>query len=357
MKNRNDACAKSICSLKEFFYKSVPFSLGLLLPVFLFGQQDHFFTLSNLKTRPLAMGGAFISMQDDMAAINYNPAAFDLYVPERGKHITLFFNPVSAVVGAVENSDIYQGDGDFVDDVLLSLSLLLKSVALSWNSVDVAILLGEEGLDLPQTFLDEKLFGVSGFRQNHTHSFVGRLRLADKISIGASANLHYQSDGDEPMQRRSDVGINYGIWLRPEPGLQVGVSLINLPNSMRQSRMPLERFVDESVNVGISYELLNSRLSVDVRNIGEEQEMAVREVHIGFEQVVWSHVAIRAGWYKKKESEHVYSVGLGLADGNAFAGQNLSFGHRNFLFNYAFVYENNEIVDNRWHFLSFYLRL
>ncbi|MFQ5824282.1 MAG: hypothetical protein ACE5JB_09530 [bacterium] len=340
------------------WYKIISLILLLLIfPLVILGQNDQFFTLNNVKARPLAMGGAFTSIEDDLAAVNYNPAAYDLYRDKKPHRITFFLNPVSPFIGALKNKDIFKGNGSTIDNFLLSLSLLLKSISVSLSSFEIGILLGEEGLNLHTTFLDEKIFGVSGFQQNHSHSLFGRLKLADKISLGGAANFIFGSTKDKPLERFTEIGISYGILLKPERGLNIGVSFINLPDSLSQFRLPLERIVDESVNIGVSYQLFSGTLiSIDVRNLGEEKKRVIRELHIGMEQVLLSHLAIRAGYYKKKKGEYVISWGIGLLDGNKIFNTENALNHRNFYLNYSFVYESSPI-NTRWHFFSFIIRI
>ncbi len=322
------------------------------------GQGTQFFTLSTVKARPLAMGGAFTSVEDDLAAIQFNPAAFQLYsFPKKGR-FTFFLNPVSPFAGAAKRDDLFSGKGDRFDDVLLSLSLLLKAVSFSMNNLTFGLLLGEQGLNLPASAVSDEVFRAKGFRQNHAHSFVARVALADKVSIGGVAHFLYGSKSGNPDDTHTDVAISYGILLKPEKGLNIGVSFINLPDSLEAFRLPVERFVDESVNVGISYRPVAGTLfSLDVRNLGEEQNLAVREFHFGLEQVLFGHIAVRGGIFRRNNDDNVFSVGIGLFDGNALHGFEDHFAHREFFLNYAFVYENTDLLDNRWHLLSFYLRL
>ncbi|MFQ5770327.1 MAG: hypothetical protein ACE5HX_07310, partial [bacterium] len=97
------------------------------LPLPILGQNHRFFTLSNVKARPLAMGGAFTSIEDDLAAINFNPAAYLLNKKNDSRPVTIFLNPVSPFIAAFQNKDLYTGSGSKFDDILMSLSLLLKS--------------------------------------------------------------------------------------------------------------------------------------------------------------------------------------------------------------------------------------
>ncbi|MFQ5706254.1 MAG: hypothetical protein ACE5HO_02330 [bacterium] len=333
--------------------------LTLLAPGWSFSQGSQYFTLSDVKARPLAMGGAFTSVEDDLASIQYNPAALDLYQADKSKRVTLFLNPVGLVVGGVRNKDIFNTGSYSLDDFLLTMGLLVKSVFVSLNAFDFGILLGEEGFFQPEAFANDDLFDVSGLQQNHAHSIVGRWKLADKISIGGSASLLYGSDENDPAKSRRDVAVSYGILLKPDKGLNVGVSFINLPDTLKDYRWPLERLVDESVNVGVSYKPFASMLlSLDVRNLGEEQNKAVREIHFGVEQVLFSHLALRAGFFdKKEEGEYSLTWGVGLLDRNLFSNPDNGFAHRDYFLNYAFVLEKNVGDYTRWHFLSLLIRI
>lgn len=325
--------------------------------VFAFAQNDRYVTLSHLKARPLAMGGAYMAVEDDWPAVGLNPATFSLYTANRNRRLTLLLNPVSPFVGASDTDKLFSGRGSPVDDYLLSVGLFLKAISFSSNAFDFGFVFAEQGLNRSEDFFTDNLFEVSGFRQNHAHQFFVHLKLADKVAVGGTASLLYRSKDVNPLERESGFGISYGILLKPEKGLKIGVSFTNMADSLRQFRVPLERLVDESVNAGVSYQPFDGTLlSLDVRNIGEEDSVAVRELHLGLEQVLFSHIAIRVGFFRQEQDSNVYSFGLGLIDENSFWGSENKFGHGNFLLNYAFVYEQNAVMDNRWHFLSLFSR-
>jgi hypothetical protein len=337
-----------VCSLLFLF----------ILPLNVFSQTNRFFTLSNVKARPLAMGGAFTAVEDDLAAIEFNPAGYFLSEDVDSKHIHLFLNPVSPFVGGFKRDDLFIDNDLQLDDVLLSLSLLLKSFSLTLNRFQLGVLLGEESLYLPAAFPRDGLNKISGFQQNHRHSIIGRLKLADKVSVGGTASFMFGSTPGAAEERRSDVGFSYGILLKPERGLSIGVSFVNLPDSLRQHRLPLEGMVDESVNIGISYELFTKTLfSLDVRNLGEEQRDAIREFHLGVEQVLLSQVALRAGYFIKNSDEEVFSWGIGLFNGDRIFPRYQEESQRNFYLNYAFVYEKSTLLSNKWHFLTFTMKI
>lgn len=302
------------------------------------------------------MGGAYTAVDDDLAALGYNPAAYFVNSDKDMQRVTFFFNPVSPLIGGIKNSDIFQGEGSKFDDILLSLGLLMKSVSISIESLQIGLLLGEQAINLPAEIATNNLFSVDGFRQNHYHSLITRWRLADKVSLGGMASLIVMSDPSDPLKRQSKLGISYGILLRPRENLNVGVSFFNFPDTLKQFRLPLERMVDESVNIGISYLLpTGSRFSVDLRDLGEESDDVFREFHFGFEQTLVSQLALRVGFFRKRREGNVFSFGVGLFNGARLFNNSLN-KYDNFMLNYAFVYEEDAVVDKKWHFLTISFR-
>jgi len=322
-------------------------------------QSNHYFTLNNVKARPLAMGGAFISVVDDIASVQYNPAAFSLYNANTPQRFTFFLNPVSPVFAALKKDDLYTGNGAPVDDLLLSLGLFMKAVTFSQKSLQVGIILGEESLDRPQNIQRVRFINARGYRQNHSHTIFGNVNFGDRVALGGAVNIYYRSAPDLPQNSRNKWGISYGVLLKPERGLRVGVAFHNLPDSLQQVRSPLESIIDESINVGISYTLVTgTTVSMDVRNLGEEQNKAIREFHFGVEQTLLSQLALRGGFFKGDFGKEVFSAGIGLLNGNTFYSFDNQFFHQNFWINYAIVYERSNLSDDTIsHFFSFIFRI
>lgn len=321
--------------------------------------RDHeYYFLSNVKARALAMGGAVTAVEDDLGSIGYNPASFFLYNTRRSGSFGLFFNTTGAIIGGVNYGEIFEGEGKSADDLLTGLSLLVKGVTFSTESWDFGLLLGERGLGLPDEFVPRSATSVSGYRQNHSHSLVASLKLAKKVSLGGTISHLMGSDKSNNSDFVDGFSVSYGILLQPESRLRVGVSYMNLPDSLTQFRTRLERLVDEAINVGVSYQPFDGTLlSLDLRNLSEESLQASREAHFGFEQVVMSHFALRAGFFSQSDGANIFSGGIGLFDWNGVFGSESIFNHRNFVLNYTFVYEHHEYDDQRMHFLSALLRI
>jgi hypothetical protein len=321
-------------------------------------QNDTFFTLTSTKARPLAMGGAFTAVEDDVAAIDYNPAAFFLYRNASERRVAVFLNPVGATVGAVRNDAVFRGSGNTLDDILLTAGLMVRSVSLRISSVDFGILLGEQNLDPPGEFQHDAFFRIDGLRQNHSHSIVASLKLARRVSVGGSASYLVQSNAASPFKAATGGAISYGILMQPESNLRIGVFYTNFADTLGDFRSHLLRLADESVNIGASYSPFpGTSLALDLRNLGEEGGVAAREVHSGIEQILFSHLALRAGFFRKDNDYNTFSFGVGLFDGNYLFRPEKRFDHRNFLLNYSLVYEKAPFEHKRWHFLTFMLKV
>jgi hypothetical protein len=340
-----------------YYILSILTAFGLLAAE-LTAQNDLLYTVSTAKARPVAMGGAFTAVADDIAAIDYNPAAFFLYQEKPVNRFTFFVNPPGIAAGTLQFNDIFQGDGAAIDDFLLAAGLVMKSVCVTFGSLDVGLLLGEQALTVPDTFRTDKITRTAGLRQNHSHSLAASLKLAKRVSLGATVSYLVQSTNSDAFDTVKGFAIDYGIMLQPESNLRIGVFYTSLPDTVFRYRWNIESLVDESVNVGASYTLFgNTLVALDLRNLGEEGNFAVREFHAGFEQVLLSHVALRAGFFRNDDGNNTYSFGIGLFDGNSLHRTEKRFDHRNILLNYAFVYESAPKVSTRTHLLTFVLRI
>ncbi len=319
---------------------------------------EAFFTLSEVRPRPLAMGGAFTSMDDDLASLLYNPGAYFVRSDEGQPRVALFLNPVSPGLALARRTSIFAGQGHPVDDFLMALGFALKSASVEFKPFRVAMLLGEPGLGGTAVLDRTAVFDVDGYRQNHFHVVAVRLQLAEKVSLGASGNFFIGQSTEKPDGRLTGFGVSYGILLKPEKGLNIGVSFFNFPDTLASYRMPLESLVDESVNIGASYRLPSgTTLAVDLRNLGEEKNQVVREFHVGLEQILLSHVALRGGFYRQADRRNVFSAGVALLNGTALWRKDRQTHYDNFYLNYTFVLEQTVSGDQRWHFFSFLIRI
>lgn len=319
--------------------------------------QDHnFVTLSTTKCRFLAMGGATTSISDDLAAIDVNPAAFDLYRLQKRHRLTLFLNPIAPITAAARNREITAGTHPWFVDSALGAGTVIKSVAFSTKQFTVALMVGEEIPDFGSRSHCARAFQLQEYVNNFSNSLVAKVRLAKQVSIGLATSLLHAKVGNDGDW---GFGISYGILLQPDSGFDVGLVYHDLPKAMAAARIPFDRIEDETLNLGFSYLLFDkTTLSADIRNISEEQGNCAREVHLGCEQKFWKHLALRCGYYREQIDEaDIYSGGVGLFDLNQIKKPDNAFANSDYAFEYTLVFKVDKANKSYWHFLSLVLRI
>ena len=228
--------------------------------------------------------------------------------------------------------------------------------AISARPFSFAFFWGEEMPGFSNREYNRQAFQLKDYFKTFSNSFVAKIFLAEQVSFGVAADLiHYNmNDGDEWA-----AGFSYGILLQPDSGLNVGLVYHDLPNDFTDARLAFDRVVDETINLGFSYNIFTGTwLSADIRNISEEQKDLVREIHGGIEQNLFSFLALRGGYYRDKlDKADVLSCGIGLFDLNSLFKTADVFNHQNYALNYAFILKKGNAVEERWHYLSFMIRL
>ena len=73
-----------------------------------YSQNNYYSSLNNVKLRPIALGGAFTSINDDLAAAFYNPASLNLYKNDKKFKLTFFLNPLLSGLTYCRYTDKFQ---------------------------------------------------------------------------------------------------------------------------------------------------------------------------------------------------------------------------------------------------------
>jgi hypothetical protein len=334
----------------------VTITIALMGVSILHAQGDRFVALSTVKSRSLAMGGATVSVLDDLGAIDTNPAAFELYQFPKERALTLFLNPTPPLTAAFRGGELDARTGSPVGDVAVGVGLGVKGAAFSARTFDVALLLGEEipGFGVRQH--DEQAFHLRNYLKDFSHSLVIRVQLASQVALGVSSSLFYSHvDG----VKNWGIGLSYGLLIQPDPHFSVGLAYHDLPDYVASARLSFDRVVDEAINLGFSYRPFpGTLLCVDIRNMSEEKNLLTRELHVGLEQTFLSHCSVRCGYFRDKdERAHVYSAGVGLLNLNRLLASSRRLNHSDFALEYALLYRNSESQITRWHFLSLVIRI
>ena len=326
--------------------------------------ENYYIAVSTLMARPLGMGGAFTAVDDDLAALLYNPASFSLYKDHRANvgRVTLFLNPIAPVVALQDPAALFGRNYFTAEEVAAIVGMLIKGMTLSLGHFEVGALLGEQSPQ-PERFSTLQVFDAHEYLDNQYNVLAARMRVAERVSLGGSIGLYYS--GVEPRGRKWGVGTSYGVLVRPGREVSVGVSYITLPQMQRDYREDLERIVSGALNFGMSVRFkFGATVAADIRNLGEEKGTTgelVREAHLGLEQILLTQVALRAGLFRKRQEavddRYALSAGVGLINGNGFWSSRRRFSHGNWIINYGVVTETLRGQRRFYHALSMIFRL
>ena len=326
----------------------VCFAVITFLCLHLFGGDNKYVVLSTVKARAIAMGGAFVSIEDDLASLNFNPASFSAKTLEDKVRFFVYTNGFAPVIAYFNRNNSLT----FSD----ALGLLVKGVTLSANKVQFGVVFGEQSFNPNFPVNTANIFNASDYRYNRSTSFGVSVSFAPEVQVGVAGEVFTRKVGNKVI---SKIGYKYGLRLKTHSNITVGLCFVDFPNEFSDARMPLERIVDETLNVGFSYNPVKRvTFSVDVRNVSEERKDAVREPHLGFEVNVINHLTVRGGFfYQKEEKIFNYSAGLGIFNWNSMFSENRIFTHPQFLLDAAVVIQRQGGVNSYWYVAKFILRL
>ncbi len=321
---------------------SLPFSIFISD---LYSQSDKYITLSTVKARSIGMGGAFVSIEDDLASLDFNPASFSAKCEDDGVRLSFFTNGFCPVFA-------YRKDLNGIN----SLGLVLKGITLSSKRVQLGVLFGEESLFNTNRLERVKIFDTSNYEDNYNTSFGISVDLAAEVQIGIAGELFTRKIDGHTVHK---MGYRYGLRLKTHNKITVGLFFIDLPNQFQNDRMVVERLADETLNVGFSYKPVKRFVfSLDVRNVTEENKGALREPHFGSELNIFEHLTLRGGFFYQKDSKtENYSAGLGIFNWNSLFSNERVFKHPQFLFDFAVVIQRQNSVINYWYIAQCILRI
>ena len=228
---------------------------GLFSYCKIYSQVRYFFTLSNQNARPLALGGAFFSAEDDIASINYNPGALFMYPINRGMKFTIFLNPVLPPVVIRNHENFGYRDTFRTGDVVDSFKYFVKAIMYTNKSVILGVLFNEESFYNVES--SDKLFEPKNFLNNNYNTLLLNIKLAKRLSFGINSHIISRATPDGKVERKK-WGTSYGVFMTPAKNYTVGITYFDLPNEFSGYRKRMERIGDETINAGISYKFYKS---------------------------------------------------------------------------------------------------
>jgi hypothetical protein len=304
---------------------------------------DRLVTLSSTKARSLAMGGAFVTIKDNLSALDFNPAGFTLDHTSEEAKFCAFFNLLGPVL-------ILKNNGNY-SNWTVPLGWIVRGLGFSKGRIQVGVLFGEEVLSETQRLERYRFFDAYNYEGQRNTSIGFSLKLADRVSLGIAGEFFIRNNPEKSL----NLGYRYGIIMKPKNNLTVGLCYVNFPNDYKNDRLILEGLSDETLNIGISYSPSSIlTFALDVRNVSDEGKGAVREPHLGLEVIPFRNIALRSGYiYTTGEAQHIYSLGLGFFKHNNDY-QTFPF---SFELNTAYIWQKMESQIERWFLLSFILRI
>jgi hypothetical protein len=315
---------------------------AVLIPGKGFGSEIRKVLLSSVQSRPIAIGGAFMSVRDDLAALDFNPANFSLGNPAEGSRINVFLNPLGPLL-------ILKNHGD-LKTWASPLACIFRGIGFSSRRINAGLLFGEESLTDSLRISSHSWFEGKGFQQNSRSSIGFSLALAPRVSLGAAGEIFVRGGKWE----KAKFGYRYGLRICPRSNLSIGICYFDFPKTYEKERLLLERIDDATLNVGISYAPSSwLTFASDIRNVSDDEKTVVREPHFGAEITPCHHVSIQSGYYRiRSEKKDVFSFGIGLLDQHSWFQSNPQAAPSRTVFHCTWVMEKDRFGKTDWFFLT-----
>ncbi len=294
------------------------------------------------------MGGAFMAVDDELAAVAWNPAGLVPPRCRRGGNLRIHLNVLGAPAIARETgllTGVLSEEFDRLpgfEKAAIAVGSLVKGVSFRRGGLALGALFLEEHLD-PRALAESKGLADASDLLAAYYSSVGVVfRLDPRVSIGAAETFF--AGLDEGGKRRFGVGRAYGAILRPNDVMSVGFTYFGVPSGFADYRLGIEGLGAQTMNAGLAYRPSDSvLLTFDLRDLAEKHTATALSPRAGFEWDLWGRVAVRAGAYLEDGGEsRVLTVGLGAIPMTACWGGGASAPTDAFVLNYAALLSDRE---------------
>ena len=298
-------------------------------------------SVSTVSPRPMAMGGAFMAVDDGLAAMAWNPAGF---VPPRcgsGADFRIHLNLLGAPAIVRETGLLTGVESEpfaslpAIEKLSVALGSIAKGATVRVGGATVGVLLLEEHLDPDGLIGSRGLADASDLLSAYYTTFAFAFQLAPSVTIGASEII--LSGWDVPGERKNGTGRVYGALLRPNEKVTVGLTYLDLPGDFDHYRLKIEGLGSRTMNAGLAYRPVEGLLlTFDLRDLSEKHPETSLEPRVGLEWNLWGKGALRAGAYREDGGEtNVLSLGMGSIPATACSRSGRTPGGDSFVLNYA----------------------
>lgn len=316
--------------------------LALIGVRLLSGQNDYWVTLSTIKARPLALGGAFVAMQNEWAALYYNPAGFHVSRIDPDKRFAVALNPMGPILTFSERDDCSDGS--------VSAGWILNAIGVRTAMISWGVLLGEESLMNSDRLNRPRFFDAAGYQTNRNAAIGLSIALAPRVRFGMAGDMFIREGGFSKIK----FGYRYGLIVKPRENLDVGLCYVDLSKENASDRMELERLADETLNMGAAYSPHRMiTLFADVRNVSGEYKVALLEPHFGIELNLSNCYFLRSGFFRARGSEETStSLGIGVQDMLRGLFWESARSSVRLDFDAACIWQHNAGIHNQWFFMA-----
>jgi len=284
--------------------------ITVLVTSFSFGQTTTYdFLRLDMSARAAALGGSYVTNNDDVDVIFFNPAGLG-FLEKDPISFSFVKHLMDINLFSLTYSTSFENIGRFGAGVQY----------INYGSFDEA--------DVNGNITGEFNAGELAFLLSYTNKFM------DNFYYGANAKFIYSSIADQSSSAIGlDLGVNYEI---PNIMLNLGASVLNMGTQL-SSYTDLKEDLPLDVLIGVSKRLekLPVRLSLDFHNLNQERDefyQHFKGFSIGAEFYLSEVFTLRFGYDNERREDFKLGSSAGIAGFNGGLGVSIS----EYKFSYAY---------------------
>ncbi len=273
--------------------------------------------MSTIAPRPLGMGGAFVAVRGELAAMAWNPAALKPAHCRTGVSLRVHANILGGPAVIRETgllSGVYTEPFSSLpsgEKLVVAIGSAVKGMTMRRGGLAVGVLLLEEQLDPVGLEEAKGLSDPSRLLDAYYSTLTVGFTLAPSVSIGLSQLIF--SGFDDSGERIYGGGRVYGAMLEPNDRITIGLIYYDVADEFENYRLEIEGLASHTMNAGMTFRPTKSLiLAFDLRDLAEKHSDTALEPRIGAEWNLWGRGAVRGGLYREDDGESVVlSLGAG----------------------------------------------